>query len=469
MATNNGIIPIGLLEHLKLDFPLLNKQTSRDQFWFAWMIWQGHHDFRRHTRHKDAISFHHTELYRWFGKKKFEVMNDEIGLFKLSANWSVARNETRAFWMSEKLKSSMENFTGEMAKLVTGFLMENGKQIHKVPNALRSTSSVPWHQQVADSVIKRTTLNRVQVNCLLLRELSTSLGDVLSKPSSELPENPSFDEWPYPRRRESVYSVKIFTDKLLMLAESPYGGKDTIVHVYIECASGRVYATGLNLQNAPRVVKSFALEGHWEYDIKNCHFALIDQMVEPLGYECKAIRDYLSRKAELREAISSKVDIPLSKAKRCLLATMYGARITLSKECAIPKGIGMEKAKILYEMPEFSDLAAEIKKCSKLIANNATKNGQYPPKNAFGKTLQGKATVSQILSHQINGVERCALEAAISVCQDDVVLLQHDSLVSRKRLDVNIIEEAIFSKTGYRLSISETLIQSKFDQFMQNQ
>jgi len=91
------------------------------------------------------------------------------------------------------------------------------------------------------------------------------------------------------------------------------------------------------------------------------------------------------------------------------------------------------------------------------------------PKNAFGKTLQTKATASQILSHQINGVERCALEAAISVCTDDVLLLQHDALVSRRRLDVKVIEEEIFQKTGYRFSISETQIQPKFEEFLQNQ
>jgi len=408
------------------------------------------------------MSFHHTELYKWFRKGQFESINDDIGLFRISANWSAARNETRAFWMSPELQSAMETFTGEMAQRVTGVLREDGKQIHKVPNALRSTSSVPWHQQVANSVIKSTTLNRVQVNCLLLRDLCTAL-------SKELTAHSSPDFWPYPRSRDAVYNVKTFTDKLLMLAESTFGGKDTLVHVYIECASGRVYATGLNLQNAPRVVKSFALAGHWEYDIQNCHYSVIDQMVEPLGYQCKAIRNYLARKTQFRESIASQVDMPVSKAKQCLLAMMYGARITLSKGCAIPKEIGPEKAKTLYEMPEFSDLAAEIKKCSRLIVNHATKNGQSLPKNAFGKTLQGKTTVSQILSHQINGVERCALEAAISVCMDDVVLLQHDALVSRKRLDFKVIEEEIFRKTGYRFSILETQIQPKLEEFLQNQ
>jgi hypothetical protein len=462
MATNNGIIPVGLLEHLKLDFPLLTKLASKEQFWFTWMVWQGHHDFRQHRHHEDAMSFHHTELYRWFGKKKFEVMNEEIGLFKLSANWSVARNETRAFWMSEKLKSSMETFTGEMAQRVTGVLREDGKQMHKVPNPLRSTSSVPKSKQVSVSVINKTNLNRVQINCLQLRVLSTAL-------SKELKAYSSPDFWPHQRSRDATYNVKIFTDKLLMLAESPYGGTDRLVHVYIECASGRVYATGLNLQNAPRIVKAFALAGHWNYDIQNCHFSVINQMVEPLGYECKAIRDYLARKDQLRKSIASQVDIPVSRAKQCLLAMMYGARMTLSKGCAIPREIGTEKAKILYAIPEFSDLAAEIKKCRKIIVDHATKNGRCLPKNAFGKTLQAKSTTSQILSHQINGVERCALEAAISVCKDDVLLLQHDALVSRKRLDVKVIEEKIFQKTGYHLAISETQIQPKLKDFLQNQ
>lgn len=462
MATNIRIIPIGLLEHLKQAFPKLSTQSPHNQFWLTWMIWQGHHDYRRHTRYEDAMSWHHTELYKWFRKGQFESINDDIGLFRISTNWSVARNETRAFWMSPKLQSAMETFTSEMAQRVTGFLREDGKQIHKVPNPLRSTNSIPRRQQVVESVINKTSLNRVQVNCMQLRVLSTAL-------SKELKTYSSPDFWPHQRSRDATYNVKIFNDKLLMLAESSYGGKDTLVHVYIECASGRVYATGLNLQNAPRIVKAFALAGHWNYDIQNCHFTIIDQMVAPLGYQCNAIRSYLARKDQFRKSIASQVDIPVSKAKQCLLAIMYGARMTLSKGCAIPKEIGQEKAQALYAMPEFSDLAAEIKECSKLISDHATKNGKCLPKNAFGKTLQAKATISQIISHQINGVERCALEAAISVCQDDVLLLQHDSLVSRKRLDVKIIEEEIFQKTGYRLSISETQIQPKFEEFLQTQ
>ncbi len=103
----------------------------------------------------------------------------------------------------------------------------------------------------------------------------------------------------------------------------------------------------------------------------------------------------------------------------------------------------------------------DLKECSKIIFDHATKNGKCLPKNAFGKTLQVEDTVSQILSHQINFVERCALEEAISICKDDVLLLQHDSLVSRNRLDVKVIEEEFFRKTGYRLSILKTQIQPK--------
>ena len=470
MASNHQIVPIGLIEHLRVSFPMLKNLSISEQFRLAWMAWQGQHEFRQHSLHQDALWFHHTELYKWFGKGKFETLNSAVGMFQLSSNWSALRNETRAFWVSSELQGSMENFMSCMTSSVTGVQREDGKQVRKVPNPLRSTSSVTWHQQVAPSCISSTGVNQVWVNCELLLSLSRALGQILKSSLTQGVVAPLDGEgWMYPRPRKDLVNVKVFADKLRMLAKSPYGGEDVVVHVYTECAGGRVYASGLNLQNAPRVIKSYALADHWEYDIQNCHFSIIEQMSERSGYRCDAIRHYLAHKSQIRHHLADQVGIKVHQVKKCLLALMYGARPLLIKSCAIPKEIGIGRAKLLYAAPEFAGLANDLKMASKLIVEKATGCGSHLPKNAFGKTLQGKFTAAQILAHMTQGVERCALEAAISTCTGHVVLLQHDALVSRRQLDPRQIEAEILRQTGYRLEISETYIQPRLHQYLQNQ
>jgi hypothetical protein len=309
----------------------------------------------------------------------------------------------------------------------------------------------------------------VEVDLNLMTALSEDLGKLLNFGSMNGHREAVTSAWTFSRSKEEVLSVKILTDKLIMLAQAPYGGFGTLVHVYTECASGRVYASGLNLQNAPGIIKTHALAQHWEYDIQNCHFAVICQLAEPLGYRCESIRNYIHHKTEFRENLAAKIGISVSQVKKCLIALMYGAKTLLIDRCAIPKEIGTDKARILYATEEFSGLAFDLKVACKLISDQATNSGECLPKNRYGKTLQGKSSPSQVLSHMVQGVERCALEAAIALCKEDVVLLQHDALVSKRKLDVSSLESTILKKTGFKLSITEQQIQPNLTGYLTNQ
>ena len=469
MAQNHQTLPVGLISHLLEDFPALTDLSFQEQWYLAWMAWQGHHEYRQHARHSSAQWFHHTEIYRWFGKGKFEKLNNTVGMFRLSSNWSVSQGETKAFWMTPTLEHSVLRFTSQKTLTVIGVHRADGKVLKAVPAPLRSTSSAPWHQQVADSVIKHTTLNRVQVNMNQMTELSENLGKLLNIDATKSSDDSAASEWKFARTKEEVASVKILTDKLRMLAQAPYGEVGSIVHVYTECPSGRVYANGLNLQNAPRIIKWHALAHHWEYDIQNCHFSVIGQLAEQLGFNCESIYQYINNKVQFREALAEKVGISVQQAKRCLIALMYGAKTLLIDRCAIPKEIGATKAELLYATSEFAGLSSDLKIASQLITDQATKSGMCLPKNAYGKTLLGKSSGSQILSHLVQGVERCALEAAISICKDDVVLLQHDAIVTKKRLEKSSLENEILQKTGFKLMIDEKQLQPNLISFLQNQ
>ena len=55
-------------------------------------------------------------------------------------------------------------------------------------------------------------------------------------------------------------------------------GYGKIAHEYVMCGTGRLFAKGISLQSAPKIIKQCALPGMWEYDFSNCHFTIIKQL-----------------------------------------------------------------------------------------------------------------------------------------------------------------------------------------------
>lgn len=63
------------------------------------------------------------------------------------------------------------------------------------------------------------------------------------------------------------------------------------------------------------------------------------------------------------------------------------------------------------------------------------------------------------MAHLIQGIEAKALQAAVNLYPNDIVLLQHDGFAATARLDVSAITDAVFSATGYCLELEEERIQ----------
>lgn len=66
----------------------------------------------------------------------------------------------------------------------------------------------------------------------------------------------------------SLKNMEEVAGKIVALASTDVAGSGFVMHQYVESGSGRLYAQGVNLQTAPRLVKQAALHGLWEYDIR---------------------------------------------------------------------------------------------------------------------------------------------------------------------------------------------------------
>jgi hypothetical protein len=243
------------------------------------------------------------------------------------------------------------------------------------------------------------------------------------------------------------------------MARTDVLGDGYVMHRYAQSRSGRLYGVGVTLQNTPTLIKEAALAGQWEYDFSNCHFTILDQMAAQFGYDCTAIRHYLGNKNAIRAAIADQAGIKVEQAKVCLLATLYGARASLSRENAIPEEIGADAAARLYQVEQYMAIKADIQGArQKILAGwPRTRNGRLI--NAFKKAIPRTAKAEERLAHLIQGVEALALKTVIDMHPDQICLVQHDGWASPDRLSIKTIEEAVMEATGYRLDLEETRIQ----------
>lgn len=218
---------------------------------------------------------------------------------------------------------------------------------------------------------------------------------------------------------------------------------------------------GINLQNAPKLVKNAALSGCWEHDFENCHYSLFAQLAARVGIHCTAIEHYLSNKKAVREAIADDVGISAKDVKVCLLALMYGAKESSWHDAAIPRMIG-DKAEMLYEHPFFAKFSEEIAHSRRLIIQQWPDQSQRSIINAMGKPISKKEGDRFIMAHIQQGLEARMLHIAIKHINkqygdDELLLLQHDGFSTLTKIDMQPIIEHIDDELGLTMNITSKM------------
>lgn len=399
---------------------------------------------RRHEAEPDHASFHYKELEKSFGRAKFKRINDELQIFNV-VNHKHAKNQTRAYKITEQVQEIHDTYLTKEKIPSSRLIFSNGKAMQTAPNALASKSidgsiSKAWAGTKTSNAIVVDTQMMAKLQKKWLTDKKNGTRDMFADSSIE-----SID-----------YRIAAIGE-LRRLAETDVAGRGVIIHRYSECSTGRLYALNTSLQTAPRSVRSAALHGLHDYDIENCHYSIFYQLAERYGMDCKNIKHYLANKKEVRDAVSTNVGITYEQTKACLLALMYGAKLNEWHENAIPEEIGQEKARALYAEANFSGIAAEAKAGSKLILEQWGKN-KTELFNDMGKSIPLTEAANKRLAHITQGIEAKAIKAAIMLYPDDIVLLMHDGFVSKKALDMQMLEQVIYDETGFNLELSHKVI-----------
>lgn len=199
---------------------------------------------------------------------------------------------------------------------------------------------------------------------------------------------------------------------------------------YAQYNGGRTYGYGLKLQNAPREVRTAALDGYWDYDMENVHYTILSHFG---GFP--AINQYLNDKHKVREELSNYLGVSEEQAKRCLISLIYGVtRGTDQRYCAIPRILGgAPKTNDFWCHPFINELSKDVDNAGKEFLG--TEKVDY-------KALSGK-------------LQRIESKMLAIICEGhDVVVPMHDGMVLDVDMDTNEMESMVKQRLGYDISIT---------------
>lgn len=455
MASRNDFVPESFIKAMQRGVTGFKKLSAEHQVRMAWLIWIEGTKRRTHQKDSEYMSLHYLELDKeyGFGRGGFRAINADLKIFDekpchFNPKGKTSNTYTTGYRLTDHVRELKEKYLKPRRERLTRLISMDAKAMRTLPGAIDSkdlngVTATAWREA--------KPFNKVPVHLDLLKEIYDHLEMMLT------PEMLAQDSLFAKAELDDInYRLEV-TGQLIKLAQTDIVGRGYIQHRYAEASTGRLYAHGFSLQTAPKLIRHAALHGLHDYDVENCHFAIFSQLSDKYGYQADAIAHYLSHKEEVRDGIAERVGITKNQAKMCLLALMFGARLSEREENAIPDAIGVTKAKQLYADHQFAAIAKDIKEGRAAILDGWPKR-RLTLMNDMGKRVGKKEPAEIRLAHIIQGIEAKALLAAIKVYPDEIVLLMHDGFVATKHLDVALIERRILEETGYRLVLSAKVI-----------
>jgi len=233
--------------------------------------------------------------------------------------------------------------------------------------------------------------------------------------------------------------------------------------LYEQKKTGRINEILSGLQSTPREVVKSAFSGAWDYDISNCHFAILGKWAKKLNHSSPVIDYYLANKKKIRQelALACKPDLNSDEAikliKKCLLSLVYGAVLNDDESrSSIGKTLGEESATKFVSHQFVKNLTLEIRTLQKFIISDLPKHaGRYG--NHMGIYTDEKDP-KKLLSHALQGAEAMALKSILKHFGEDILLCMHDGWISQKRLKKADLERIIKTTTGFSLEVEEVQI-----------
>lgn len=454
-ASRYGQLSEAFLKYLRRYLRGFKKETELVQLALTEMILQAPSKYRAHDKYEGCATFSASDLTKKFGRDKFNLINGRLKIFNVIEDdlgrqeWSKRLGYTKAYMLQEQVSSLTDKFLKGNNRRLTRLLNEYG-DISPMPSTAVASRRTDGQPRVGFRARVETA---VPVNQEILKKLIIAIQAKLYSIEKGYYQEGLFHSEPNPDYLRSI----LHEARLILGLSRNRLHPGVLIHRYKQAHSGRLYAQGINLQNTYRVIRQACMAGHYDYDIENCHYSILEQMAQRHDYQCVSVHHYLGNKKSVRQGLADALNLTVDQAKQCLIALIYGARFSVRDEDAIPTIVGgIEKARQLYRHTFFRALKTDISGAQSAILNGWPVSRQTI-KNERNLTIDiRKASPSQQLAHLMQGVESMALDAMHQIYSDEIVLLQHDGFTATNKLDTGRLEAAILEKTGYRMEVSTT-------------
>jgi len=438
------------LRKLKRDIKGFSKLDKDIQHHFGKLIWEFNSKHLQHSKYKGYISIKYQELYGKFGRN-FLTLNDKLNIFDIT-EWSKERKYTKGYKLKDPIKKIVQSYLSYTSSRIDRLVSSDGNYLRTPPKAVASKDT----KGVTRSQWKTTKFrSQVPVDIGTLKRVKQEFRRYQRIYESGIWNEDIFYTSESPGQ---IYHCLDVTNQILKLANTDLG-KGYVIHRYFECKTGRLYAKNINLQTTPRLIKQAALHDLWEYDFKNCHYAIFKQLANRISIECPVIDSYLHHKNMMRNQIAKDIGISLDDIKACLIAIIYGANSFEWEEAAIPELIGLDKSKQLIKHSWYKAIFDEVNQVRPEIINQWDDEGRTTYMNDAGKRIKKSEPQKKILAHLVQGIEAWLLDIVLSKHQEDIVLLQHDGFASVSRLSTADIKKLLKEKTGFNMPLKEDKIQ----------
>lgn len=265
------------------------------------------------------------------------------------------------------------------------------------------------------------------------------------------------------------YKDKLLHETMILkyiLAKSVNG----VLELQYKCSdSGRYYGFGsYHLQSIKKNVRNFILSDYYSYDIESASPVVLSQLYARItGKQIpKTIQYYIDNKSSFRVALALFAQTNLDDAKMIFNMLFFGAKTNendLYEYTSIAELIGVKTNKMLLNNRFFKLLVRDIKSMFKIIGDYykhrhaIKKNGIWVIENDKGKIIEMKKwNNGKVVAHVYQGIESIILDTCINYYReqhndDASYLMIHDGFYSKHELNISILENVIYEKTGYKV------------------
>lgn len=210
--------------------------------------------------------------------------------------------------------------------------------------------------------------------------------------------------------------------------------KDVVPQMYEQLEFGRVVGQGLTMQSTSKTLRKILMDGYYDYDFKNCHYAIVNSLgVYP------TIQMYVDNTEEMREDLADEIGVTKDIIKQGLISLLYGANEKTHPDySSIYDLFGERAANDFWKHYFIKNLVNEIEQCRADISH------EYA---GFNKMTNSE--FARFIMGWENDILCCAIEGKVI----DVPL--YDGFISREGLDVKQMEQKVSDDLGIDITIKK--------------